>query len=170
MSTVSFMMGDFPTARDHAEHGRVLYSPEQHRSLAFIYGADPGLVCDLYDALSLFMLGYYERAQNKMSQASATVHDLSHAHTEAFTLCYESWHYQCRREVQAALAKAEAALAVASNLGIHQWLTWAKMLRGWALAMEGQWEEGVGELREGLRDWRAINPVSEYANGSLILF
>ena len=42
MATVSFFMGDFLAGRTHAEQGVALYDPEQHRSLAFLYGADPG--------------------------------------------------------------------------------------------------------------------------------
>ena len=98
VGTVAFFMGDFPNARAQTEKGIELYDPEQHRPLAFVYGADPGVVCGLYNALSLWMLGYPERAQSVMDPAIARMRELSHGHTEAFTWCFQAVHHHYRRE------------------------------------------------------------------------
>lgn len=155
LATAAFFIGDFLTARAQAEQGIALYDPEQHDSLAFVYGANPSVVCTLYLALSLWMLGYPEQAQTKMDHAIASVQELTHGHSEAFALSYQSFHYQYRREVQAVLKWSESAIAVASKHGSRQWLSWSTIVRGWALAMAEQWERGVRELREELEAWRA---------------
>ena len=39
-------------AREHLEQGITRYDPQQHRSLAFLYGQDPGVGCRCFAALS----------------------------------------------------------------------------------------------------------------------
>ena len=47
-------------------------------------------------------------------------------------------------------------MALASEQGFPQWLTTGSMLRGWALAMQGQGEEGTVQIRQALAVWRAM--------------
>ncbi len=47
-------------------------------------------------------------------------------------------------------------MALAREHGLPQWLATGTMLRGWALAMQGQAEEGAAQIRQGLAAWRAI--------------
>jgi hypothetical protein len=51
--------------------------------------------------------------------------------------------YQCRRDVPTVHEQAEAAVALATAQGFPQWAAWGTSLRGWALAMQGQSEEGM---------------------------
>ena len=39
--------------------------------------------------------------------------------------------------------------------GFPIWLAAGMMLRGWALAAQGQAEEGIPQMRQGLAAWRA---------------
>ena len=45
-----FWLGELAPARAHLEQGIALYDPQQHRSLAFHYGQDPGVGCRIYRA------------------------------------------------------------------------------------------------------------------------
>src|SRR5713226_9501527 len=38
-------LGEWASSRDHSEQGVALYDPQQHRSLAFLYGQDFGVTC-----------------------------------------------------------------------------------------------------------------------------
>ena len=58
--------------------------------------------------------------------------------------------HQCRREGQAAQERAEAAIALATELGAPQWLALATMLRGGALVELGQVEEGMAQIQPGV--------------------
>ncbi len=155
MGTVSFFMGDFAGARDQVERGLELYDPERHPALAFVYGADPGVVCKLYGSLSLWMLGYPQRARDGMDAALARARELAHGHSESFALCYRALLGQLCRDTVAVRESAEAADEVASKLGIKQWLAWGTILRGWVLAMDGKPDEGIAELERALEGWRA---------------
>jgi predicted ATPase len=49
-------------------------------------------------------------------------------------------------------------MTIATDQGFPQHLAWATPLRGWALAMNGQWEKGITQIRQGLAAYRASRP------------
>jgi predicted ATPase len=63
--------------------------------------------------------------------------------------------HQCRREPEAALEWAEATIAGAQQLGYVYREAMGRVLRGWALAMLGDPEQGVREISGGLGASRA---------------
>jgi predicted ATPase len=154
MGTVSFMMGDFGSARSHMERGIGVYDPEKHGDLAYVYGAHPSVVCRLYGAKALWMLGYPVTAHAMMDKALSDVEALSHDHTKAFALCYQATLAQYGRDVPLVREIAEAAIAVATEHNIKQWLSWGTILSGWALAIGGEGDDGLARLQEGLANWR----------------
>ena len=46
--------------------------------------------------------------------------------------------------------QAEAAVALATAQGFPLWAAIGTILRGWALAMQGQGEEGMAQIRQGI--------------------
>jgi predicted ATPase len=57
--------------------------------------------------------------------------------------------------VSAVHEQAEAAVALATAQGSPQWAAWGTSLRGWALAMQGQSDEGMAQVRQGITALRA---------------
>jgi len=154
MSTVSYTMGDFENTRAHMERGVAIYDSAEHGGLAFLYGADPCVVCKLYGAKALWMLGYPATAKATMDSAMSEVEALSHDHTRAFALCYRGTLAQLCRDVSSALMMAETAVDVAREHSIRQWFCWGTILAGWAMAMGGRTDEGYKRLQEGYANWR----------------
>src|SRR4029453_17816212 len=95
-----FHLGEPAPARAHLEQGAALYDPQQHSSLAFLFGQDPGVACRSFAALTLWLLGYPEQAVEKLSAALALAQELSHPFSQAFTRFFAAWHSQFRREGQ----------------------------------------------------------------------
>jgi predicted ATPase len=62
---------------------------------------------------------------------------------------------QFRRDVLAVHEHAEAAIALAIEQGFPLWAAWGTILRGWAQVMQGQGEEGVAQVRQGITAYRA---------------
>jgi predicted ATPase len=80
-------------------------------------------------------------------------------------LFYVAFIHCFHRDAHATQERAEAAIALASEQGFPQWLTAGRILRGWALAMQGQGEEGMAQIRQALATWRAMGAgmaVSHY--------
>src|SRR5262249_4966123 len=49
---------------------------------------------------------------------------------------------------------ANAAVALATEQGFPLWVALGMSMRGWALAMQGQGEEGLAQVRQGIATWR----------------
>src|SRR5262249_32124074 len=62
LGSTLLLQGEFAAARVNLQEGMALYDPHQHRALAFLYGADPGVICRVYAALALWWLGYPDQA------------------------------------------------------------------------------------------------------------
>jgi predicted ATPase len=62
---------------------------------------------------------------------------------------------QFRRDVPAVHEQAEAAVALSTEQGFPFWAALGTSLRGWALALQGQGEEGMAQMRQGSAAWRA---------------
>ena len=62
---------------------------------------------------------------------------------------------QFRRHVLAVHEHAEAAIALSTEQEFPQWAALGMSLRGWTLAMQGQGEEGMAQVRQGITALRA---------------
>ena len=150
-----FCLGALPAARQHLEEGIARYTPDQRRAPVFRMGHDPGVACRVYAALTLWLLGYPEQALARLHEALALAHALSHPYSLAFARCWAAFVSQFRRDVPAVHEQAEAAVALSTEQGFPLWAAMGTSLRGWALAMQGQGEEGMAQVRQGIAAWRA---------------
>jgi predicted ATPase len=146
----SAAVGEFISARPHYEQIAALYNEEQHRPLTFQYGGDPGSAGLSVGARVLWLLGYVEQAGRWSERAVMLAREAAHAYTLAFALAHSSWFHHFRRECAVAQEQAEEVIAIATKQGLGLMLVWGTILRGWALAQQGQGDAGIAQLRQGL--------------------
>lgn len=154
-----FRLGEFATAREHLERGVVSYDRQRDRLSrmeAALYGAEPGVMVRAYSAWVLCHLGYVEQGLARSQEAVALAHELAHPFTLAYALQFAATVHRLRREAHAARERAEAVIALASEQGFPYWTAAGTFVRGWALAEQGQIEEGRQQMRDGIGAWRAI--------------
>jgi predicted ATPase/DNA-binding winged helix-turn-helix (wHTH) protein/class 3 adenylate cyclase len=157
----SFWRGKLSSAQTSAAHGIALYQPQQHRSLAFLYGGhDPGVCCRDFYALTLWLLGYPDQALQSSQEALALAHEWSHPFTLAEAWGYATWLHQFCREPQAVQSQAQRVIALSNDQGFPYWVTQGTILRGWALAQQGRGEEGIVQMRQSLETFQAIGTKS----------
>jgi predicted ATPase len=166
--TVCFQ-GELSSARAHLEQGLALYNPQEHRAMAFRYGLDLKVWCLAYMAWPLWLLGYPDQALTRSHEAIALAQELSHPISLAAALAYAAWLHHARREGTAAQERAEAAIGLSSERGFAQYLAVGKPLRGWALAVQGQGEEGLAQLRQGLAAVKAVGSALDWPRFLLML-
>jgi predicted ATPase len=63
--------------------------------------------------------------------------------------------HQLRREVRCTQEHADTTIRLATEQGFSSWMAFGAMLHGWALAHQGRAQEGIAQLTQGLRDYRA---------------
>jgi predicted ATPase len=155
LGTTLFRFGELVPAREHLEQSLALYDPQQHRSLASLIGHNVKVANLSYIMWTLWLLGYPDQALKRAYEALTWAQELSHP----FSL---SWAFNCaasvhlfRREWQAAQERAEAAIMLSTEQGFPVWRASGTIRRGKALAEQGQTEEGITQMRQGLTAYRA---------------
>jgi predicted ATPase/class 3 adenylate cyclase len=150
-----FRLGGFAQARVHLEQALTLYDPQKHRSHVFRGGQDPAVACLSHLAWVLWSLGYPDQALRRSHEALALAQELSHPLSLAQALVSILRIHQHYREGQAAQERAEALMTLSTDQGFAYTLAWGTIMRGWAVAEQGQGEEGIAQMRQGITAYRA---------------
>jgi class 3 adenylate cyclase/DNA-binding winged helix-turn-helix (wHTH) protein/predicted ATPase len=150
-----FQLGAVAAAHTHFAQGIALYDPQQHRASVFLHGQDAGVLCRSYAASALWYRGYPDQAWARSQEAVTLAQQLAHPFSLNFALGEAAMFHQCRREGQATQERAEATIVLATAQGFLYWKARGAVLRGWALAHQGQVQEGIEQITQGLMDYRA---------------
>jgi class 3 adenylate cyclase len=143
--TVLFWRGELTQALTHLEEGVRLYATAQHE-LSIRYRQGSGVTCLTYAALSLWLLGYPDQALHRSQEALTLVCTESRPFLVAYTLTAVVLLHQLRREEHHVQARAEAIITVSREEGFPYFLAIGTIFRGWALAKQGQREEGIAQM------------------------
>jgi predicted ATPase len=151
-----YYLGEFSQAREHSTQGIALYDPQRHHSLASLYGQDLGVSCRTFGAWALWHLGYPDQALKRSYEALILAQTLSHPFSLAIALAIAAIVHKFRQEEQKAREQAEAEITLCTAQEIPFFLAWGNILRGGALAKQGQEEEGIAQMSQGLASIRAL--------------
>jgi predicted ATPase len=116
---------------------------------------DPGVACLAAGGWTLWVQGYPDQALERANAALTLAQHLEHPYTLARGLYWTSLLHQLRREWQVVSERANTAITVATAQQIVLVLAVGPIMRGWALAMQGEGVEGLTQLRQGLDAYRA---------------
>jgi DNA-binding SARP family transcriptional activator/tetratricopeptide (TPR) repeat protein len=152
---ILFYLGEFTSALSHFEQGILADQRQPHYPYLRQFGLHSGVVCYVYAAMSLWMLGYAEQAHQRFAQALALTDELSHPFVLISTRALAASFYYLQGNVQAVRAHSEAGLDQATLQRFEYWDGTLLMAHGWALAMAGTGATGVAEIRQGLATWLA---------------
>ena len=155
MGQTMYWIGEMASAREHFQQGIALYDPQKHRSHAFVYGQDPGVYCRGFAAWATWMLGYSDQALHGINEALTLAQELDHPFSLAFALTVATTVRQFRRDAEAVREGAEALIGLSTERGFAFWLAHGKILRGWALTVQGEGADGIAQMRQGLVAYRA---------------
>lgn len=156
-----FFQGDLATALAHHEEALALYWPGLLHTRAFVSGLDPGIRSLTFVAWILWYQGHADQAGKPGQEALALARKMSHPFSLVHCLVFTAELHQFQRDAQQTRESAEAAMALATEQGFPFWLAWAPILRGWALAVQGNSEDGIAQIRQGLAAYRATGAERE---------
>ena len=159
LGTTLFFMGELASAPTHFAQGLALYDPYQHRSSAFLYGEDAGVICHIYAAWMLWIRGYPDQGLIRSHEAVTLAQQCAHPLSLSFVLTYTAVVHQLRREVHATQERAEAATSLAKEQGFPLWMGVGSLLCVWIQANQGQAQAGIEQIMQGLRAYRATGAV-----------
>jgi predicted ATPase/class 3 adenylate cyclase len=148
-------LGELVAARAHFEQALALYDPRQWRSLIARHGGDLGVGSLSLLANVLWLLGYPDQARQRSRAALTLAQEIAHPFSTATVWFTTTMFHQFLHEAPAVQQQAEAMLALCNEQGFSAPLAVAIVRRGWALAMQGQEEEGIPQIHQGLAATRA---------------
>jgi DNA-binding SARP family transcriptional activator/predicted ATPase len=149
------MVGEFISARFHLEQSLAIYDPYQHQGLYRVFTLDMFLSCNSWLSWALFFLGYPDQAQQRSTEAVALARQLSHPFSLFVALAIAAILNSFALDWQKALDLAAEAIPIGREGGFSFWLANALTIHGLGLAWQGQYKEGMLEMEEGFRIWRA---------------
>jgi len=150
-----FYMGAVAAGHQHFAQGMALYDPLQHRAAAFLYGENAGVICHSFAAWALWYLGHPDQGRTQIDDALTLAQQSVHPFSLAFALACAAVCHRLRREERCAQEHVEAVMLLAKEQGFPFWMAFGSMLCGWTLAHQGQAKEGIAQLTQGLRAFRA---------------
>jgi len=156
LSVPLYHLGEFHASLHHAEAGLALYDPEQHRGLAFLFGQDPKSRCLGCASWVLWTLGYPDRAREYSAEAVAYVRELSHPFSLAFALFVDATAQLLCRDWQQTQELALECLGLSTEHGWAQFWAWSTWTHGVTLAEQGETQEGISQMRQGLSACESI--------------
>jgi hypothetical protein len=136
---------------EYAEQVIASYDPQQHHSLAFVYGHDPGVASLAVVICALWLLGYPEEALRRSEEMLALARELDQPFAlSVIALAYTGRLHRWRHEVQAVQGIAEAVSQLGTEKGIAMSQAEGTMGSAWVLSEQGHFTEGIEHSRQGL--------------------
>jgi DNA-binding SARP family transcriptional activator/predicted ATPase len=165
---ILFGLGQYSQAHAHLAQVLSIYEPAQHHDLFLgLHPADPGASALAYDACSLWCLGYPDQALRSSQEALGLGRQLEQAFTMSDILAYGGCMiHSMRRDAPPLKTDAEELMEVSRRQGLWGWFMTGVRHRGEALAMMGQLEEGIAQMREGMAGDLA-GTIRLYLSGTL---
>ena len=149
-----YFLGELASAETHLAQAIAPSAPQPDCSPDFRHDSALSVLCLGYIAWTLVILGYADQALARMHEMLTQAREVSHAFTLARALYYAAVLHRNRREGAAARERAEAALALVTEQGFGHYAGAVTFERGCALAAQGQYEEGLAQMYQGLADTR----------------
>ena len=163
LGTTMLFRGVFVDAHTCFEHCIALYDPRQYHSDALLSGTDSQASCLAYGSVILWLLGYPEQALHRSHEALNLAQELSHLPTLSHVLFVAGAVLQRHaREWQTAQDYLKTAMSLSSEHGLVLSLARQKAYYGWTLAMQGDGEEGIVQIRQGLESQSSTGSILGY--------
>jgi predicted ATPase len=155
LGTTYFTKGEFAVGRHHLERALGFYNADEHARHRYQYGQDIGASVLCYLCWALWHLGYVEQAAKVAAQALRHADEVSHPHTQVYTICHARGLLDIfRRRSDETLSYAGFVVSLCEEHGFPQWAAGGCILKGWAAIDQGDTERGIELLRNGVRAWR----------------
>jgi len=162
-------LGNFAVAECYLTQGIRCYDPQHDTTYAALYG--PGLytACHGYAAMALWYLGYPDQALRSTAEALQMATERAAQPTLLGVRSFAPFVSHCCRQGAAVQAQAEAGMAIATRMELPFWQAFNLFWRGWGLAAQGHYEEGIQQMQQGLTAQRATGSSVRQVHCSVLL-
>jgi predicted ATPase len=142
-------MGKLRDARANVDEGIARYLPDHRRAEIYRTAQDPGVACRGYSAMTEWLLGFPERAQERLRASVALAEELADPYSLAYALGFTGGivSEMCGNDDQNRLL-VERALEVAEARGYPIWIVYARILKNSARFKNQPSDAALNELQK----------------------
>jgi class 3 adenylate cyclase/tetratricopeptide (TPR) repeat protein len=156
LGVVLFYRGDFAGAQTHYEKALSLYDDRDRNKLwAMRVGEDAGVTHRCYLALTLWHLGYPDRAVKMNREARELARSIDHPFSLAYAQHHTSWLYQLMRMPAETLLFSDEQMHTSANHGFPLFAATGSIYNAAGYFMQGRAEKAESKLENGLDAYRA---------------
>lgn len=148
--------GDTAAGRDGLLEALARYDLRDRDLYLEVHRLDPGLVSFAYLSWCLWILGYPEQALERSRAAARLADETTQPVDRAHALLLEAHLHQFRLDAPRARASADEVLQLCAEYGLGHWREPSRIIRGWARTDQGEIDEGIAEMTQGIEGWAAI--------------
>jgi predicted ATPase len=141
---------------EHLDKAIDHFESRRQRSRRFRLGNDPGVAALTTSALTLWMLGFPDRALERANRAVAVATELEHPFTLSYALFHTGFLHLWRREPGAMRDRAVGVLDIADEHDLPIWRALGTCLLGAAKTSLGRADEGLTEIAEGIGIYQGL--------------
>jgi predicted ATPase len=155
-----FLMGEFANSRAECDRALELYDPERDAALAFRFGQEPRAAIMVWISMGSWLTDDADRAERSMAEALTAARESAHINTLAYVVVYGCCLLESIRSSPAAIEPyVRSAFDLAGEHDLAMWRAYATAFAGWMNAAQGDCEQGIAQMREGLSQMSAIGAV-----------
>jgi len=141
---------DFAGAHDHFQKTVELYDQKCHGDFANRFAQDPRAAAEIFDALSLWVLGRTDEALRLADRALADAESAAHAPTTGHALGNAAVLGLVRSNPEAVATYSRALADIVARYDLPAFMAGvAVFLQGWARWFHGEREAALAEMRKG---------------------
>ena len=154
LAPTHFHLGDFRAALRYAMDGVQLWRSGEIRSRVEDLSA-PAVICLFQESHSNWHLRGIGSCQESMADAISLAKKMNDTHALAMALMAAAVLNYYKRCPEEAERLASEAVEVSTRQSFAQWLTYAKICRGWARSVLGDSAQGLSWIEDGIREYMA---------------
>ena len=154
-SSMSFM-GDLHGGVEEMDKAVALSESQGARARRYRLGNESGVAALTTSGLTLWLLGFPDRALERAHRAVARATALEHPFTLAYALFHTGFLHLWRREPEHLRDRAVGVLDVAEEYDLEIWRAVGAVLLGAAKTGLGREEEGAAEISEGIAAYQGL--------------
>jgi predicted ATPase len=156
MGASLFYLGRMEEAGQYFTRAFELYDRQRYHSHVLIYGQDPGVGCLCNESLTLWFMGYPERAVARITEAVSLARALAHPYSLCYSLFHCSWLYLFLQDLRKVHESAEEMILVSRHQTFAFWEMMGMILRGWVIAQDEEVDRGLATMKSGIANWRGL--------------
>ena len=149
-------MGELTTAVMYRREAIRLHAERPGMDYGFPFALDPGVGCGVEYAMDLWMLGFPDQAREQARRSRELAERLGHPYSHGFALMFSGVIHEFCGEIEKTMEHAEQGIRLAREHGLKEVQGWSLLRKGWAIAMSGEFDEGISVQRTVLKRQREL--------------